>query len=807
MKWQGLQAHRADQIRAFDGSLFGLIRALSYIALAAGITTVIAGIFISVSSALIAVAVVLLAPGIMFASLSLYFSYLKANPQHLLTNELKPISLLNSFDYESLLLIRPLVKDGKWGGFWDQAYRNNNIAEVFYRLKIDKKTATDLCGGSAATDDVSAVIERIVAYAGNRLVTQYDVVAVLLEKDEYREFLKEEKLDPETVKNFLSFCANRHNFDIQQRSFWLHKNVTQKTGGFAKDWSVSYTTVLDRFAGEEDLRFLEARAHLFPLFSRESMVGEIIQDLNKMNGQNVALVGEPGTGKMEILHHVGYKIRSYQTKTELDGKSFRVLDVEDVLNAAGSIQKAKGLLEQIFSDIIRSEQVVLLIKNVEELLGENENNFTVLFNTFLQDSRIHMIVPINQETLTLSLKSNPDLLKNFSIVDVSHPANSDLPLIVFSHLARYERRYGVFFLCESIIEIVHLAEQYLKHEYPPQRELSLLEDVAAYAHGINKSIVTNEIVAQVAQKQTGIPIVNDAQSQQKVLGLQSELRSRIVGQDDALQHVSDALLRARAGLSASNRPIGSFLFLGPTGVGKTQTAKALAESYFGGSDKMIRLDMSEYSDSSALEKLLGADPSRNPGSLTVAIEEKPSSVVLLDELEKASEQIRNAFLQVVDEGRLTTNFGRVLDFTSTIIIATSNAGSDFIKAQIEAGRASKDFEKQLVDGLISSRIFSAEFLNRFDGVVIFSPLTKEQVGEVVKIQVEELKKRILKEKNITLEVADSVFEELAVRGYDPVFGARALQRVIKNDLETKIAKELFAHQLDSGATLSIDALN
>jgi ATP-dependent Clp protease ATP-binding subunit ClpA len=288
--------------------------------------------------------------------------------------------------------------------------------------------------------------------------------------------------------------------------------------------------------------------------------------------------------------------------------------------------------------------------------------------------------------------------------------------------------------------------------------------------------------------------------------LEDYLHRRVINQEEAIKAVANTLRRARAGISSSKRPVGVFLFLGPTGVGKTETAKALAENYFGDEKNMIRLDMSEYQEISAIDKLIGSNT--NPsGVLTDAILANPFSLILLDEIEKANKNVLNLFLQVFEDGRLTDPRGRISDFTNAIIIATSNAGSEFIRQNVT--KLSNDrIEEQLINLLQEKGIFSPEFLNRFDGVIVFKPLTQEQLIQVANLMIADINKR-LKDKNITVEVVPDALAKLVELGYDPQFGARPMRRVIQEKVENLLAKKMLEGKVGGSQKIlvTLDEIN
>ena len=343
-----------------------------------------------------------------------------------------------------------------------------------------------------------------------------------------------------------------------------------------------------------------------------------------------------------------------------------------------------------------------------------------------------------------------------------------------------------------------------------ERELKQLEAQAPSAGGrrLVKEEVDEEDIAEVVSRWTGIPVSKLMEGEmQKLLRLEEELHKRVVGQDEAVRAVADAVVRARAGIKDPKRPIGSFLFLGPTGVGKTELARALAATLFDSEDNMIRIDMSEYMEKHTVARLIGAPPGyvgyEEGGQLTEAVRRKPYSVILLDEIEKAHPDVFNVLLQVLDDGRLTDGQGRTVNFKNTVIIMTSNIGSQLIlEMRGSDERTYQRMREQVLDAL--RRQFRPEFLNRVDEIVVFRALTEAELARIVEIQLEGLRRR-LADRRITLEVTDAAKAQLARAGYDPVFGARPLKRVIQRDVETPVARLIVAGKVREGGTVRVDA--
>jgi len=322
-----------------------------------------------------------------------------------------------------------------------------------------------------------------------------------------------------------------------------------------------------------------------------------------------------------------------------------------------------------------------------------------------------------------------------------------------------------------------------------------------------KEEVTEKEISQIVSKWTGIPVTNlEEGERQKLLRLEDELTNRVIGQKEAVTAVSNAVIRARSGMKDPKRPIGSFIFLGPTGVGKTELAKTLAKTLFESSENIIRIDMSEYMEKYSVSRLIGAPPGyvgyEEGGQLTEAVRRKPYSVVLFDEIEKAHEDVFNIFLQILDDGRLTDNQGKIVDFKNCIIIMTSNIGSNYLLENKESGGIEKGIRDRVMSELKSK--FKPEFLNRLDDIILFKPLETKEIEGIVDIFLADIQNR-LKDKNISMKVTTAAKELMATEGYDPIYGARPLKRYIENVLETSIAKKIIKGDINDGSIIGVDA--
>jgi len=334
--------------------------------------------------------------------------------------------------------------------------------------------------------------------------------------------------------------------------------------------------------------------------------------------------------------------------------------------------------------------------------------------------------------------------------------------------------------------------------------------VKAEGHSLVHENVGEDEIARIVSRWTGIPVTKLTESERnKTLHLDEELHKRVIGQDDGVQRVTDAILRSKAGIKDPAKPIGSFLFLGPTGVGKTELAKALAASLFDNEQNMVRIDMSEYMEKYSVSRLIGAPPGyvgyEEGGQLTEAVRRKPYSVVLFDEIEKAHPDVFNVLLQVLDDGRITDSQGRTVDFKNTILIMTSNIGSTYLLDGIDkAGNISGECEQMVMNDLRGH--FRPEFLNRLDEIIMFKPLTKDNISNIINLLMEDLNRRILNQ-DITIELTDAAKEFIAEQAYDPIYGARPLKRYLQKNVETLSARLILSDRLNPQDTILIDVEN
>lgn len=492
------------------------------------------------------------------------------------------------------------------------------------------------------------------------------------------------------------------------------------------------------------------------IYGKEKALRMIERGLSKQTNHNILLVGDTGSGKSTLISHLG---RLGQSGLSFHGiRNHRVveLSVEGI-----SLED----FDQCLVEGVNAGNVILVIENIHG----HEYLFEKLM-PYLDMSTLGIIITTDPLHYDKVLKNHPEFLSKFGKVDVEGTNQED----TISIIRNKAQSLGLSIEDEAILEIVRLAERLIHNQSEPMKSLLILEELQA----LGKTITVLD-VQQIVSDKTNIPVGGIGADERQVLkGLEISMRKKIVGQDEAVNDVSEALIRLRTGIADHSKPAGSFLFLGPTGVGKTYTAKILAESYFGRKNAMIRFDMSEFS--------LPESVTHFTERLAIAIEEAPLSLVFFDELEKSNVLIRNLLLQVLDEGRITRSSGREASFKDAIIIATSNAGSKDIILN-------PDIEKKtLINQLISQNIFAPEFLNRFNSVILFKPLKEAEVRKVTTLMLNEFKERLFEDKKINLEITEALIDKVAKAGFDPDFGARPIKRAMEEIVENKVAEYIMA---------------
>lgn len=574
----------------------------------------------------------------------------------------------------------------------------------------------------------------------------------------------------------------------------------------------SETRILDQYS--RDLTLLAASGSFDPVIGRDEEIRRSVQILSRRSKNNPVLIGEPGVGKTAVAEGIAAYIAGSDAPDSMAGKRLVALDLPALL--AGT--KYRGDFEErvkaVLKDVKKAGDVILFIDEMHTMIGAGSAEGAIdaanILKPALGRGEVQIIGATTPEEYRRHIEKDAALERRFQPVKIAEPSRGDSLKMLGAVRQGLEKHHGVKISDAALTAAVDLSARYINDRFLPDKAIDLADEAAAHIRVSGGGLVTAEDIAAVVSLWTGIPVANlSADETKRLRNMESILHRRVIGQNEAVTAVSRAIRRGRVGLSDPDRPIGSFLFLGPTGVGKTELCRALAEVVFGESEAMIRLDMSEYMEKHAVSKLIGSPPGyvgyEDGGQLTERVRRKPWSVVLFDEIEKAHEDVWGILLQIMDDGRLTDSAGRVVSFRNTIIVMTSNVGAK----SISDGRPRMGFtpdggdEAQLMRARINEelrRTFKPEFLNRIDETIVFRRLSRAEIRSIAERMLLTVAERF-KALGMTLSVPDQVVDFLAERGYDEKYGARPLRRAIRSMIEDKAAELMLTDSLGRGDTV------
>ena len=517
-----------------------------------------------------------------------------------------------------------------------------------------------------------------------------------------------------------------------------------------------------------------------------------------------ALVGPTGAGKTAIVQEFAQRLLDPTAKipASLRFRQVFLLDSSALISAAPGRGELEGLIMRVLTEAYRAKNIIICLDNAQLFFEEGVGSvdLTNVLLPILEAGNLRIILTMDEQRLLQIAQRNPGLANALNRIMVAPATQPETIKIMQDQLIMTEYKRKVTYMYQSLAETFRLSERYIHDLAMPGRALKLLETSASYAQ--NKLVTINSVQQAIEQTlDVKVSVASDAADREMLLNLEDSIHKRMINQTRAVQVVSDALRRARAGVRNQDRPIGTFMFLGPTGVGKTELAKALADVYFGGEDKIIRLDLNEFVGANDVSRLI-ADGASDANSLTARVMKQPFSVVLLDEIEKAHPNVLATLLQLLDEGILRDINNREVSFRDAIVIATSNAGADRIREHIQNGQDLAQFESQFVDELISSNQFRPEFLNRFDEIVLFRPLEKPELLEVVDLMLAGVNKTIALQK-VQVNVTQDAKMYLVDKGYDPRLGARPMRRVVQRAVENTIAKAMLGGEVVPGSIIEV----
>ena len=697
--------------------------------------------------------------------------------------------------------------------------QNPDIFFILYRLLLNPEEITkeqknyftpqkfkDTLNQGIYSEKFTQSIEdaiKVMKKKGHQRIEKGDMVqALVMHEPVIGAFLLEADLRPNDLANLINWWERQEEKKQQEKRFWDYENLS-KIGSIARGWSSGYSLNFDQYSLNWNIQAQNEGTSEFFAYEKEIEQTESI--LSSPNINNVLLVGEPGVGMKNIVKAIAIKSTRGQSTPQVNYQRVLELRIPQMLAQLKDPEEVEYSLHEIFKEVAHTRNIILIIDDFHNYMA-NEGapgtiDITGMLAPYLNLPQFQVIAITSYAGLHKKIEQNPSILNMFSKVEVREPTPEQTLKMLQDLVPQLEAKYGKVISYPTLSRVIELSGRYMANiPFPKKAREALEETVVSFARSPDKWILPSH-VDKLISKKTEIPVGKlEQKEKQTLLKLEDLIHERIINQEEAVVEVSTALRRARAQLQTKKGPMGGFLFLGPTGVGKTETSKALAEVYFGSENSMIRLDMSEFQSVADIPRLLGGDGQE--GLLTTPVKENPFSLVLLDEIEKAHPNILNLFLQVLDEGHITDGEGRKIDFSHTVIICTSNAGYQIILKSLKENIEHEEMKQKILDYLFENAIFRPEFINRFDAAVVFHPLTKENLINIAHLMLKKIEKG-LGEKHIKFVITDELKERVVDLGYNITFGARNLKRTIQEKVEDPLAEALLREDVKKGDIIKI----
>lgn len=693
------------------------------------------------------------------------------------------------------------------------------IQEIFKRANIqvdgEKLTEAKIDTKNLPTYTSTSIRSLVIYSLNEALLTlsrdikpEHMVLALFNVFPTLKKFLTTQNCSIDILREVVRY----HSYEFEKRANTnpFNPNVQYyKKGGIAESWIYGHTFILEKFS--KNLNEYVARYDDIFGIGHEGEIENLVSVLGKVSNKNALLIGEPGVGKSSLILGIAQRINRGDVPLQIKDKRILQLDINGLIAFSSKEKNTEALVAKAAQELENAGDVILYIDEMQELIPskaqDSGHSLAGILLPYILNSRFPIIGTVNHSDYKKYFYSIESLRQTFSNIEVSEISAADTLVILQTKIIQLERNFGIYITLPALISTVELAQRYVKEKKLPSSAVQLLESACSWAQSSGVQILTDEHIAKVLSNQKGFSIAGvKAEESTKLMKLEESIKERVVGQDDAVFAIVESLRRAHTDIRNPNKPIGAFLFMGPTGVGKTYLAKVVAQEYFDSQSDMIRVDMSEYQEVSSIEKFLGdsGDRSSNAQSAVSLIDKvklNPYTVILFDEIEKAHPQILDLFLQIFDEGRLTSNLGEVVDFTNSIIVCTSNIGSNILLDALSDNKSTWDEarDRALIELRQSIR---PELLNRFDKVLVFHPHDIDNLSEISELLLQELAKR-LSEKSISLTWNSLIPQLIASKANEPGFGARPIKRYIQENIEGNIAKEMVEGEIVAGEEIEI----
>ncbi len=677
---------------------------------------------------------------------------------------------------------------------------------VFYRLAVSER---ELFGFLSGRHHIVGLEEyKIRRKADGWPVGLGDIVLSIAEADpEFFKFLSTREVSPKDFSGAAEWMERMERYFRVRERFWGRDSLG-RISGLGKDWAYGGAYTLERFAHDITERSAEGFDADIDLHAAERDELEAI--LARTGEANALLVADEGVGAMDVIFSLGAQITSGTVLPPLEHKRIFLFDANALIASAKDKATFEAQMLHILNESVHAGNIILVIADLPGFIQSARgtgSDVVALLDPFLARPDFQVIAMANPGAFHEGLEEDSKILHRFEKLQIKERGEQATMRALEDRamVEEYRSKGRVFFTYQSLAAVAEGAKRYLTEGVVSDKAIHLLAEAVPAVLAKKKRVVERADILSLIETKTGIPTGEVTQSERDtLLNLETILRERIVGQDEAVSAISNSMRRARSDIENPERPMGSFLFLGPTGVGKTETTKALAAVFFGKEESVIRLDMSEYATDDALKRLIGSFEGGKAGVLASKLREQSYGVLLLDEFEKTNKQVLDLFLQILDEGFFSDMSGKRVNARNLIIIATSNAGSDLIWNLERSGKDLAANKDAIMSEIINRGIFKPELLNRFDGVILFHPLSAESLRVIAGLMLKKLEKRLL-EKEIELVINDALINAVMSAGTDPEFGARPMNRAIQEKVEQVIAQKILRGEAKPGSRIELSA--
>ncbi|MDA1208430.1 MAG: AAA family ATPase [bacterium] len=638
----------------------------------------------------------------------------------------------------------------------------------------------------------------------SRIASNAVLLAFFRRKGVFTDFMNELDISIDDLETILRWEKFHKQVDIVEK-FWEPQQLVRSFGTIGRSWSQGYTNDLDVIT-EDISGSVIWREEKRGVIMHEKELESTVQIISRASQRNALFIGKTGVGRHTMIENVTALLRKQEMSKGLPLTRIVVLNTEMLLSG---VDHADKVLLRALAKAEKSGKFFLIVPNIAVFLRSAEGNLRSVFTKFLQSKNITICSVAAPEDYHTYVKVDPTLDSMFEKLYIDDTGDDETLAALYVEYFKLKRKYGVTLTYRTLNLLLDLTKRYINKGGLPGKAIDILSDSMVATRNDGLKVVDEEHIRKAISLKAHMDISEVSKDEKsKLVTLAEKLQTTVIGQEVAIDALVNTLKRARLDINAGKRAMGTFLFLGPTGVGKTYTAKILAKEYFGSADALIRVDMNEYGSEESTIGIVGdPDPSVTAQSfLTKQVQDNPFSLILLDEIEKAHPKVLNLFLQILDEGMLSDSRGVKTDFKNTIIIATSNAGAlfirDFIKENQQKSR--EDFKDALVDTILEQRIFTPEFVNRFDEVILYYPMTIENAIKVALLMLDGIVTDIEEKKGYKIRIAEDVIVEIVKQGYSIEFGAREMRRAILDIIENFLADYLLEHDVKRGDVIPIE---